>query len=67
MREEFTDTYKTQPAKIFTSTLAAMEFTALLARLDISYWVKLVQPRKRLKLPMQTIVVLVGVSDGIQH
>ena len=67
MRDEFTDTYKELPAKIFTSSLEAMAFTALLARLEISYTVEIYMPRKRLNQPMQTIVTLLDTSDGVRH
>jgi len=61
---DFPDSYQDFPAKFFTTTMEAQEFTALLARLEISYRVLLHSPPKRLDLPMQTIVILLEVSNG---
>lgn len=58
MLSEFTDVYRELPAKMFISVCEATEFTHLLNRLGVSYRVKLVTAPKRLKLPMQTIVIL---------
>ncbi len=67
MRNEFTDTYQEYPARVFDTTAEAMAFTAMLARLEISYRVKLHIPAKRLNLPMQTVVILLEVANGARH
>lgn len=61
---EFPDVYYDFPARFFSTTMEAQEFTALLARLEISYRVLLHSPPKRLDLPMQTVVVLLEVANG---
>jgi hypothetical protein len=66
MLSEFTDSYKERPAKVFTSTREATAFTALLARLEIPYRIQLRNPPKRLNLPMETVVILLGrVPDAV--
>ena len=67
MWSEFTDVYQEFPARIFGTVAEAQVFTAMLARLEISHRVILDTPPKRLKLPIQTIVILLDVFDGIRH
>jgi hypothetical protein len=67
MLSEFTDVYQEYPARIFDTVTEAQVFTAMLARLEISHRVILDTPPKRLKLPMQTIVILLDTFDGIRH
>ena len=67
MLDEFTDVYQEFPARIFDTVAEAQVFTAMLARLEISHRVILDTPPKRLKLPMQTIVILLDTFDGIRH
>lgn len=55
------------PAKIFTSAAKATAFTSQLMELQISFMTRIVMPPKRLGLPMQTIVVLLGTEEGIKH
>ena len=67
MLNKFTDVYQEFPARIFGTVAEAQVFTAMLARLEISHRVILDTPPKRLKLPMQAVVILLDVSDGIRH
>jgi len=67
MLDEFTDVYQEFPARIFDTVAEAQVFTAMLARLEISYRVILDTPPKRLKLPMQTVVVLLDTGHGVRH
>jgi|TARA_R110002110_G_scaffold124378_1_gene301711 hypothetical protein len=67
MLSKFTDVYQEFPARIFNTIAEAQVFTAMLARLEISHRVILDTPPKRLKLPIQTIVILLDGFDGIRH
>jgi hypothetical protein len=67
MLNKFTDVYQEFPARIFGTVAEAQVFTAALARLEINHRVILDTPPKRLKLPIQTIVILLDASDGIRH
>jgi hypothetical protein len=67
MLNKFTDVYQDFPARIFNTIAEAQIFTAMLARLEISHRVILDMPPKRLKLPVQTIVILLDAYDGIRH
>ena len=67
MLNKFTDVYQDFPARIFNTIAEAQIFTAMLARLEISHRVILDMPPKRLKLPIQTIVILLDAYDGIRH
>jgi len=67
MRCEFIDEHHGCPARCFATTAEAAAFTALLARLEISHRVFLDLPPRRLKLPMQTIVVLLETENGTRH
>jgi hypothetical protein len=67
MLNKFTDVYQDFPACIFNTIAEAQVFTAMLARLEISHRVILDMPPKRLKLPVQTIVILLDAYDGIRH
>jgi hypothetical protein len=61
--------YQDFPARIFDSVVEAQDFTRQLTELQISFMVKLVTSRKRLNLPMQTVVILLDNSDecGVVH
>ena len=65
--EQFVDEYQEFPARIFDTVAEATAFTAMLARLEISYRVILDTPPKRLRLPMQTVVVLLDTEHGVRH
>jgi hypothetical protein len=65
--DQFDTSFEDFPAKVFPTTIEAQAFTAMLARLEISHRVILDRPPSRLKLPMQTIVVLIGWGDGVRH
>lgn len=65
--DQFTGSYLDFPARAFGTIHEAQAFTALLARMEISHRVILDTPPKRLNLPMQTIVVLIGWGDGTRH
>lgn len=67
MLSKFTDVYQEFPARIFDTIAEAQVFTAMLARLEISHRIVLDMPPKRLKLPVQTIVILLDAYDGIRH
>jgi len=51
----------------FTSVREAEQFTHTLTELRISFMVRLVMPRKRLKLPLETTVILLEGLDGVHH
>ena len=57
--EEFQHCHDGYPAKSFDSVEEARTYTRGLTELEISFMVKLVRHPKRLKLPMQTIVLLI--------
>jgi len=67
MLDEFTDVYQEFPARVFGTVAEARVFMAALARLEINHRVIFDTPPKRLKLPIQTIVILLDVFDGIRH
>lgn len=61
---EFTEHFDGFPAKVFDTTREAQEFTRMLMQLDMSYAVRIIEPRKRLMLPMQTVVMVLGHEDN---
>jgi hypothetical protein len=67
MLSEFTEDHMGWPARIFDSVAEAQIFMAMLARMEISHRVILDTPPKRLRLPMQTVVILLDGLDGIRH
>ena len=67
MLSEFTDVYQEFPARIFGTVAEARVFMAALARREINHRVIFDTPPKRLKLPVQTVVILLDISDGIRH
>lgn len=62
--ERFDTCHGGYPAKVFESVNEARAFTQQLTELQISFMVHLLQPRKRLDLPMRTVVVLL---DSLDH
>lgn len=65
--DQFDNSFQGFPARAFSSVIAAQAFTAQLARLEISHRVILDRPPDRLKLPMQTVVILIGWGNGTRH
>ena len=63
MRDEFDDFFEGSPAKRFTNLYQARHFISRLQFNEINFRVKLVTHRKRLRLPMETVVVYLGGSS----
>jgi hypothetical protein len=57
--DQFDTSFEDFPARVFPTTAVA--------RLEISHRVILDRLPSRLKLPVQTIVVLIGWGDGVRH
>ena len=56
------------PTKTFESVVDAERFALLLTELKINFMVKLIAPRKRLRLPMYTVVILFDdISPEVYH
>jgi hypothetical protein len=63
MSNLFPDEHQGMPAKIFDSSWAAQQFTHSLTRRGIPFRMKFITPPKRLKLPFQTAVILLGIEN----
>lgn len=63
MNDMFPDECGGHPAKIFNNSWDAQQFTYSLMRQGIPFRMKFITPPKRLKLPFQTAVILLGVEE----
>lgn len=63
--DQFPDTYKNLPARIFTDSRDAAAFAYTLAVQQVPHRITLVPPRPRFRhLPLKTIVMLLGVHHA---
>ena len=68
MLTEFDTYYEGWPAKVFASVVEAGAFTRGLTELKVSFRITLIRPRKRIGLPMQTVVLLLdSVDEEVCH